>query len=75
MRSGNKHGQHNCSDVQFRKFIDRCLKSILNQSYEDLEVIVINDGSTDSSFERTSRLAACDERLHIVSQDNHGLVY
>ncbi|ADL34912.1 glycosyl transferase GT2 family [Butyrivibrio proteoclasticus B316] len=57
------------------KFIDRCLKSILNQSYEDLEVIVINDGSTDSSFERTSRLAACDARLHIVSQDNHGLVY
>lgn len=36
---------------------------------------MINDGSTDSSFERTSRLAACDERLHIVSQDNHGLVY
>ncbi len=57
------------------KFIDRCLKSIMNQSYEDIEIIVINDGSTDGSFEHASELAACDERVHIVSQDNHGLVY
>ena len=57
------------------KFIERCLKSILDQSYEDIEVIVINDGSTDGSFEHAKNLTAHDERVRIVNQDNHGLVY
>ena len=57
------------------KYIDRCLGSILGQSYEDIEVIVINDGSTDSSFEHAYVFAERDKRVHVVTQDNQGLVY
>ena len=54
-------------------YIDRCLKSILGQTYEDLEIVLVNDGSTDRSKEIMERYAAKDKRIKIVNQENQGV--
>ncbi|MBM6860989.1 glycosyltransferase family 2 protein, partial [Clostridium saudiense] len=45
------------------KYIGRCIESILNQSYKELELIIINDGSTDSSAEIIKKYAKKDSRI------------
>lgn len=54
------------------KYIRQCLESILHQSLTDIEVIVVNDGSTDKSLEICKSIAATDDRLKIISQNNEG---
>lgn len=53
--------------------LSKCLNSILTQTYPDLEVIVIDDGSTDESPALIQSLAAKDARVHSVRQPNHGV--
>lgn len=53
------------------KYIKECIESILNNTYRNLEVIVVNDGSTDNSLEVANSIK--DERLKVVSQSNGGL--
>lgn len=55
-------------------WIGRCLDSILAQSYENLEIIVIDDGSTDETCEIIDTYAAKDNRITAVHQENAGLV-
>lgn len=55
-------------------YIEKCLKSVLDQSFADIEVIVINDGSTDGSEAIVRSIAEGDLRVHLFSQENHGLV-
>lgn len=57
------------------KTLDRCLNSIVNQTYKELEIILINDGSTDSSLSICEKYAVSDERIKILSHDNHGVSY
>lgn len=54
------------------KFLSRCLDSILNQDYQSLEVILINDGSTDNSLEICREYEARDERIRVFTQKNSG---
>ena len=54
-------------------FLDQCLESIVGQSYPHLEILVIDDGSTDSSGEKCDRWAERDERIRIIHQPNGGL--
>ena len=53
------------------KYIKKCIDSIINQTYKDLEIIIINDGSTDNT------LSICesydDERIRIINQKNMGI--
>lgn len=57
-------------------YIERCIKSVLNQSYQDFEIIVINDASSDKSMEIVKRLAKEDKRIMIYSNDNNmGLMW
>lgn len=53
-------------------FIDKGLPFVLNQSYKDLEVILVNDGSTDNSLDICNKWASADNRIQVVSQANQG---
>lgn len=54
------------------KTLERCLKSILNQTYSDWEVIAIDDGSTDESYSILTNYNLKDQRFKILKQSNHG---
>lgn len=54
-------------------YINRCIRSVINQSYSNLEIIVINDGSTDGGLELCKKLGLTDERIRIFSQGNEGV--
>lgn len=53
------------------KYILECLESIVNQTIQDIEIIVINDGTEDNSIEIVKSIN--DKRIKIISQDNKGL--
>lgn len=55
------------------KVIERCVNSILNQEYKDLECIVVDDGSKDSTPQILDTLAQKDERLHVIHKENGGV--
>lgn len=54
-------------------YLPACLDSVLSQSYENLEIILINDGSTDNSLEICNDYAAKDPRIQVISQENKGI--
>ncbi|MCE7059785.1 glycosyltransferase [Dyadobacter sp. CY343] len=55
------------------QYVESSLNSILNQSFTDFEVIVVNDGSTDSSPARCDAFARRDPRITVVHQNNQGV--
>src|SRR5699024_8754189 len=56
------------------QWIKRCIDSICNQSFSNLEIIVIDDGSTDNTFKVLQECAKKDKRIRIIHQENSGLV-
>ena len=54
------------------KYLEKCIKSIKNQSYKNLEIILVNDGSTDDSLTIIKKHAKNDSRIKIVNQKNAG---
>jgi len=54
------------------KFLNRCIESILRQSYKNIEVILINDGSTDKSGEICDYYSSKDKRVKVIHQKNSG---
>lgn len=55
------------------KYIEKCIVSVLNQTYTDFELLLINDGSTDSSPQICSQWAQKDPRIIVISQPNGGV--
>lgn len=55
------------------RWLPRCLDSLLNQTYENLEVIVVNDGSTDDTREILEDYARGKERVKVVHKENGGV--
>ena len=55
------------------KYLERCLDSVLNQSYKNLEIILINDGSTDNSLDICLKYAKKDNRIKLINQNNSGI--
>ena len=53
-------------------YLHRCLESVVNQSYSDLEIILVNDGSTDNSLSIINKFAQRDKRIIVFSQENSG---
>lgn len=53
--------------------IKRCLDSLICQTYTDIELIVVNDGSTDATSDIVSQMAMSDSRIHLINQQNSGV--
>lgn len=53
-------------------FLDECINSVLKQSYPAIELLLINDGSTDASGEICDRFAEADDRIRVIHQPNAG---
>lgn len=58
-----------------KKYISRCITSIIEQTYSNLEIILVNDGSTDGSEEICNELANQFENVKVVHKTNGGLGY
>lgn len=54
-------------------YIERCINSIINQNYKNIEIILVNDGSTDNSLKICETFALNDKRIIIISQKNMGV--
>lgn len=57
------------------KYLDEAIQSILTQTYNNFEFIIINDGSTDKSLEIIEKYKNQDERIILISRENKGLIY
>lgn len=53
-------------------YLVKSIESVLNQTYTDFELIIVNDGSTDNSLEIISQYAAKDNRIKVITQSNQG---
>ncbi|WP_075557882.1 glycosyltransferase family 2 protein [Parabacteroides timonensis] len=56
-------------------YLDTCLLSCVSQTFHDLEIIVVNDGSTDESPHIIKKYAEKDSRIRVITKENQGLVY
>lgn len=55
------------------KYLRQCLNSLICQTLKDIEIIIVNDGSTDSSPEICDEFAQIDKRIKVIHKDNGGL--
>lgn len=55
------------------KYLAKCIDSVINQSYTNLEIILIDDGSTDNSLEICNKYKEIDPRIHVIHKVNGGL--
>lgn len=54
-------------------YLDKCIGSVLMQNYKNIEVILVNDGSADDSFEICKRHAVNESRIKLINKDNGGV--
>lgn len=54
------------------KYLDKCLKSIYNQTYKNIEIIIVIDGATDNSYKISSEWQKKDARINVIYQENAG---
>ena len=57
------------------KYLSRCLDSVVNQTLEDIEIVLVDDGSPDSCPEICDRYAKKDSRIKVIHKKNEGLGY
>lgn len=55
------------------KYLKKCLDSIINQTYEHIEIILINDGSTDNSLDIINQYLEIDKRIILIDKKNEGV--
>lgn len=53
-------------------FIEKCISSVLQQTFVDFELIIVDDGSTDQTFEICSGIATSDGRIRVIHKENGG---
>lgn len=57
------------------KYLDKCLDSVVKQTYQELQIILVDDGSTDCSPQMCDEWAAKDSRIEVIHKQNEGLGY
>ena len=55
------------------QYLERCVESLMNQSYKNIEILLINDGSTDNSGKLCDEIAKRDSRIIVHHKENGGL--
>ena len=55
------------------EYVEKCVLSIINQTYKNLEILIIDDGSTDNSYNICKKYANTDNRIKVMHQENHGI--
>ena len=55
--------------------LHRCVRSLVQQSYSNIEIILVDDGSSDCSLELSRHMASNDVRITVLSHSNHGVAY
>lgn len=55
------------------RFIEKCISSLVSQTHENIEIIIIDDGSSDSSYDICLALSKNDSRIHLIKQVNGGV--
>ena len=56
------------------RYIERCIESLINQTYRNIEIILVDDGSSDASGGICDRYAGRDSRIRVIHKENGGLV-
>ena len=56
-----------------QKYLDKCIKSVIGQSYTNLEIILVNDGSPDNALDICRKYEKKDDRIIVVDKENGGL--
>lgn len=54
-------------------YLERCVNSVLNQTYKDMEILLIDDGSTDDSGKMCDQIATRDQRIRVIHQENRSI--
>lgn len=54
------------------KYLNRCISSLVNQSYQNIEILLIDDGSTDKSGEICDAWSVKDSRVYVIHKENEG---
>ena len=55
------------------KYLDKCVQSIVDQTYQNLEIILVDDGSPDRCGQLCAELAAQDSRIRVIHKENGGV--
>lgn len=55
------------------KYIEQCINSILNQTYKNIEIVIVDDGSTDNSYNIIKKYIKSSDNIRYIKQDNQGV--
>lgn len=55
-----------------KKYLEECVRSVVNQTHDEIEILLVDDGSTDGSAEMCDTLAEADERIRVIHKENGG---
>ena len=56
-----------------RENLEKCVESVINQTYKNLEILLVDDGSPDGAGELCDKLKLTDARIDVIHQENQGL--
>ena len=54
------------------KYLDKCIESLVNQTYTNIEIILVNDGSPDNCFSICEKWKRIDDRIVVLNKENGG---